>query len=447
MKKILILGAGRSAPYLISYLLKRAKDNDWFITVADRDVKLAAKRIGSNPHGNAIRFDVNDSDMLSSQIKKSDIVVNFLAPQFQYLVALTCVRQGRSMISVSYQNESIRDLSNDAHRKGIIILSEMGLDPGIDIMSASAILQKINEQEGHVISFESYGGGLPAPDSLTNPLKYLISWNPRNVVMAGEHGAQYLEEHKIKIIPYHNLFRHSWPIEIEGLGLMEAYPNRDSLMYQQYGFDKSKTVIRGTLRYPGWSETWHQIVRLGLPNESLHIPDLKNRTYAELTEMFLPLNINGADLEQRTANFLNISRTGKIMENMRWLGIFSDEKINVEANTSAEVLTHLLSEKLKLTAKERDMVVLHHEIIAEFPENKKQKIISTMIHYGKKRGFTSMAQSVGMPAGIAVKLILQGKLPLTGCHIPTHPAIFTPVLKELEKGGLKFTEKIIDLEE
>ena len=163
--------------------------------------------------------------------------------------------------------------------------------------------------------------------------------------------------------------------------------------------------------------------------------------------MFLPLNINGADLEQRTANFLNISRTGKIMENMRWLGIFSDEKINVEANTSAEVLTHLLSEKLKLTAKERDMVVLHHEIIAEFPENKKQKIISTMIHYGKKRGFTSMAQTVGMPAGIAVKLILQDKLPLTGCHIPTHPAIFTPVLKELGKKGLKFTEKIIDLEE
>jgi saccharopine dehydrogenase-like NADP-dependent oxidoreductase len=447
MKKILILGAGRSAPYLISYLLKHAKDNDWFITVADRNIELANKRIGSNTHGNAIRFDVNDSDMLSSQIKKSNIVVNFLAPQFQYLVALTCVRQGRSMISVSYQNENIRDLSNDAHRKGVIILSEMGLDPGIDIMSASAILQRINEQGGQVISFESYGGGLPAPDSLTNPLKYLISWNPRNVVMAGEHGAQYLEEHKIKIIPYHNLFRHSWPIEIEGLGLMEAYPNRDSLMYQQYGFDKSKTVIRGTLRYPGWSETWHQIMRLGLPNESLHIPDLKNRTYAELTEMFLPLNISGADLEQRTSNFLNISRTGKIMENMRWLGLFSDEKINVDAHTSAEVLTHLLAEKLKLTTKERDMVVLHHEIIAEFPDNKKQKIISTMIHYGKKRGFTSMAQSVGMPAGIATKLILQGKLPLTGCHIPTHPAIFTPALKELEKGGFKFNEKIIDLEE
>jgi saccharopine dehydrogenase-like NADP-dependent oxidoreductase len=265
--------------------------------------------------------------------------------------------------------------------------------------------------------------------------------------MAGELGAQYLEEGKIKIIPYHNLFRHSWPIEIDGLGLMEAYPNRDSLMYQQYGFEKSKTVIRGTLRYPGWSETWHQIMRLGLPNESLYIPDLKSRTYAELTEMFLPLNISGADIEQRTANFLNISRTGKIMENMRWLGLFSEDKIGLSVRTSAEVLTHLLSEKLKLTTKTRDMVVLHHEIIAEFPDNSKRKIISTMIHYGKKRGFTSMAQSVGMPAGIATKLILQGKLPLTGCHIPTHSAIFTPVLKELEKGGLKFIEKTIELNE
>jgi saccharopine dehydrogenase (NADP+, L-glutamate forming) len=441
------LGAGRSAPYLISYLLKNAPENGWFITVADRDQDLAHKRIGKSPHGNAIKFDVNDSDMLSSQVKKADVVVNFLAPQFQYLVALTCVRHGRPMISVSYQNENIRDLSTDAHRKGVIILSEMGLDPGIDVMSAAEILQRINEQGGQVISFESYGGGLPAPDSLVNPLKYLISWNPRNVVMAGELGAQYLEEGKIKIIPYHNLFRHSWPIEIEGLGLMEAYPNRDSLMYQQYGFEKSKTVIRGTLRYPGWSETWHQIMRLGLPNESLYIPDLKNRTYAELTEMFLPLNISGADIEQRTANFLNISRTGKIMENMRWLGLFSSEKIDLDVRTSAEVLTHLLSEKLKLTPETRDMVVLHHEIIAEFPDNMKRKIISTMIHYGEKRGFTSMAQSVGMPAGIAAKLILQGKLPLTGCHIPTHPAIFTPVLKELEKGGLKFNEKIIDLEE
>ncbi len=446
MKKILILGAGRSAPFLISYLLKQAKENGWFVTVADRNVELAKKRIKEHPCGNAIRFDVNDSDMLSAQIKKAHIVVNFLAPQFQYLVALSCVRQGKHMISVSYQNENIRDLSNDAHRKGILILSEMGLDPGIDIMSASAILQRVNEQNGHVISFESYGGGLPAPDSLINPFKYLISWNPRNVVMAGELGAQYLEDHKIKIIPYHNLFRHSWPVEIEGLGLMEAYPNRDSLMYQQHGFEKSKTVIRGTLRYPGWSETWHQIMRLGLPNESLYIPDLKNHTYAGLTEMFLPLNISGGDLEQRTANFLNISRTGKIMENMRWLGLFSDEKINIEARTSAEVMTRLLTEKLKLTSKARDMVVLHHEIIAEFPENRQQKIVSTMIHYGKKRGFTSMAQSVGMPAGIATKLILNGELPLTGCQIPTHPAIFTPVLKELEKGGFKFNEKITDIE-
>ena len=202
MKNILVLGAGKSAPYLVHYLLQNAKENDWFVTVADRDLKAARKLIKQHSRGHAILFDINDQEMRSSQIAKSDIVLNILAPMFQHQVALSCLHYGKHMISVSYQDSRIRDMEKDALRKGILILTEIGLDPGIDHMSAASLIAKVRKKKGTINSFESYGGGLPAPDSLSNPLKYVISWNPRNVVMAGESGAQYLKDGKIKIIPH-----------------------------------------------------------------------------------------------------------------------------------------------------------------------------------------------------------------------------------------------------
>ena len=232
---------------------------------------------------------------------------------------------------------------------------------------------------------------------------------------------------------------------MEGIGTMEAYPNRDSLKYQeQYGFTHADTVIRGTIRYPGWSETWYYIQRLGLPNETLRIPNLSERTYADLTEMFLPLNVTGGSLEKRVAQFLNISPTGKIMENLRWLGLFSEEKIGLPLETSAEVMTHILSDKLRLTNDVRDMVILLHRVLAVYPEegNREEEITSTMIHYGERAGFSSMAKSVGLPAALIVKLILTRQLPITGCHIPTHPAIYKPVLKELAKEGFVFKDTV-----
>ena len=352
------------------------------------------------------------------------------------------------MISVSYQDRRILELEQDAHRRGVLLLTEIGLDPGIDHMSAAQLVHRLREKNGIIRTFQSYGGGLPAPDTIDNPMKYVVSWNPRNVVMAGENGAQYLEDGKIKIIPYHNVFQHTWSVDVPGIGLMEAYPNRDSLYYQeQYGFSDAETVIRGTLRYPGWSETWFYIVRLGLPNEKLTIPNLAEKTYAELTEMFLPADTTSGDLEQRVANFLNISPTGQIMGNMRWLGLFSDEKIGLNIETSAGVMTHLLSKKLQLNDDAHDMVILQHKIEVEYPNenNRRERILSTMIHYGEKAGFSSMAKSVGLPAAIVAKLLLLGKLPLTGCHIPTNQEIYNPVLNELAEEGFKFTEIITPL--
>ncbi|MCB0282224.1 MAG: saccharopine dehydrogenase NADP-binding domain-containing protein [Calditrichae bacterium] len=443
MKNVLVLGAGKSSPYLIDYLLKNAEENDWFITVGDYSLEQARKTVKSHPRGAAVLFDVNDFDMRSAQIAKNDVVVNMLAPMYQHLVALTCVRHGKHMISVSYEDSRIRDLQKDAIKKDVLILTEMGLDPGIDHMAAAAMIDDVRSKGGEITSFESYGGGLPALDSLNNPLKYVISWNPRNVVMAGQSGAQYLRDDKIKIIPHHYVFLHSWPLEVEGLGTMEAYPNRDSLNYKAlYGFEKAHTVIRGTIRYPGWSETWFQIVKLGFPNEEQRIPDLKNKTWAELTEMFLPLNSSGPNIEQRVANFLNISPTGQIMQNLKWLGLFSKDKIGINVETSTQAMTHLLNEKLKLTDDIRDMVVLMHRMEVQYADKKQEERIATMIYNGERGGFTAMAKSVGLPAGILAKLILTGKMPLSGCHIPTHPAIYKPVMSELAEYGFTFNEKI-----
>lgn len=446
MKKILVLGAGKSSPYLISYLLEQAEKYNWFVTVADIDLELAQSRLKGSSKGDAIRFNINDSEMRTAQIENADVVVNMLAPRFQHMVALTCVRLGKHMISVSYEDKRMRELANHAQRKGVLMLTEIGLDPGIDHMSATQLIHNIREKGGYVKSFESYGGGLPAPDTLSNPMKYVISWNPRNVVMAGENGAQYLEKGKIKIIPWHNVFHSTWPLEVPGIGMMETYPNRDSLSYRErYGFEEAETVIRGTIRYPGWCETWSQIQRLGLPNENMVIPGLKDRTFAELTEMFLPLNVGTqTSVDKRVARFLGINPTGQIMEKMRWFGLFSDEKINLDVETSAEVLTHVLSEKLKLHDDARDMVILLHRIIAEYPKenNRSEEILSTMIHYGEKAGFTSMAKSVGLPAALVVKRLLLNELPLSGCHIPTHPMIYEPLMAELEKEDFVFTEEV-----
>ncbi len=445
MKRILVLGAGHSAPFLIRYLLDQAAERDWFVTVGDRDLAAAQKAVGNHPAGAAIAFDINDAAMRATQFSAADIVVNFLSPVFQHLVALECINYGKPMVTASYTLNKVRALDTDAHRRGILILNEMGLDPGIDHMSAVDLIERIHKDGGIIRSFRSYGSGLPAPEVNSNPLRYCITWNPRNIVRAGEVGAQYMEEGRIKVLSHHHVFGRTWMVDVEGVGTLEAYPNRDSLVYRSiFGLEQVHTMIRGTLRYPGWSETWNQIVQLGLPNDTMHIPDLPQRTYRELVQMFLPFHVVNARLEQRVADFLSISPTGKIMENLKWLGLFSDEIIGGKVSTAADVMTDLLIKKLALPPEARDMVILQHEIEVEYPSRKgaREQVVSTMIEYGEPGGFTAISRTVGLPAAIATKLILLGKIPLTGCHIPTHPAIYKPVLEELRKEGIRFRERV-----
>jgi saccharopine dehydrogenase-like NADP-dependent oxidoreductase len=445
VKQILVLGAGQSSPYLISHLLQQAEQEGWFVTVGDLSLDLARRRVADHPRGNAIRFDVEDATLRSAEIQKADVVVNMLAPAFQNLIAWDCVNQGRHMVSASYREKTVRHLDMDAKRRGVLLLCEMGLDPGIDHMSALRLIRRLRADGGRVTVFRSYGAGLPVPYQPHNPLRYVITWNPRNVVMAGSEGAQYMEDGRIKLVPHHQVFHHTWSVDVEGMGQLEAYPNRDSLSYMQsFGLEKVHTMIRGTLRYPGWSETWAQIVRLGLPNENLRIPGLSERSYRDVVEMFLPLNVTGPRIEQRIARFLNISPTGRIMENLRWLGLLSEERTGCEGSTAAEMMVDLLKKRLPLGPDSKDVVVVVHEAEVEYPQDEgraPQRVTSTLVAESDLPGYTAMSKAVGLPAAIAVRMLLRGELPLTGSYIPTHPSIYEPVLEELDRHRLSFNER------
>ncbi len=445
MKHILILGAGKSTSYLIAHLLGEAVEQDWFVTVCDRNLATAQQRISAHPRGQAIGLDIDDTAARAALIGKADIVVNMLTRPYQYLIAVDCLNNNAHMLSASYEDIRVRTLETDAHRKNILILNEMGLDPGIDHMTGMAILERIRAAGGFVTSFRSYGSGLPAPEVAAGPLKYSVTWNPRNVLMAGEDGAIFKEDGKIKVLPFHQVFQRTWTVEVDGIGTMEAYPNRDSLGYEHIlGLKQNHTIVRGTLRYPGWSETWQYIVHLGLANESLRIPNLREMTYRELTEMFLPAMEGKMKLEQQMANYLGISPTGHIMQNLKWLGLCSKDKIGFDVDTVAGVMIRLMQDKFRLPEGARDMVILVHEIEAVYPneKNRVEKITDTMIEYGTPNGETAISRTVGLPLAVSTRLILEGRIPLSGCHIPTHPAIYKPVLAELELAGLRSTEVV-----
>jgi saccharopine dehydrogenase (NADP+, L-glutamate forming) len=435
MSRILVLGAGLVARPLVQYLLDQP---DFQVTVASRTVEKARALIGDRPNGRALAFDIErEPERLDDLVAQADLAVSMLPYIHHLQVAHACLRHRRHLVTTSYVKDEMRALDSAARQAGVLFLNEIGLDPGIDHMSAMRIIDRVHADGGRVVSFRSYCGGLPAPEANTNPFGYKFSWSPRGVLLAGRNDARYLEDGQVVEIPNRRLFATRHTVPVEGVGDLEAYPNRDSLPYiQLYGIPEARTMYRGTLRYPGWCETWQKFVELGLLDLTER-EDLAGMTYRQLLAHLIG-RPETSDLRRDLAVHLNIPVDSPILDRFEWLGLFRDDPLPPE-RTILDVLAVRMQEKLQYAPGERDMVVLLHDFVAEYPD-RRERIRSWLVDFGIPHGDTAMARTVGLPAAIATRLILQGVIRLTGVHIPVLPEIYGPVLAELEERGIGVQE-------
>ncbi len=441
MKKILLLGAGLSASTLIKYLLNEAEKNNWILRIGDKNINLVNKKINGHKHGEAITFDVDNKQQIDAEVQNADIVISMLPARFHLKVAKACLKHAKNLATASYVSPKLKLMDDEVKKKGLIFLNEIGLDPGIDHMSAMKIIDKIKQNGGVLKAFKSYTGALVAPEYDNNPWNYKFSWNPRNVVVAGQgSAAQYIENGNLKIVPYHRLFKSVSRTNVKKYGEFEVYPNRNSLKYREiYNLQNIPTLLRGTLRRPGFSRAWDSLVQLGMTEDTFTISNSNKMTYREFTEAFMP-NISGLSIEEKTAKFLNLNPQGDRLYKLRWLGLFDDTQIKIKNATPAQVLQEILSNKWTLKPNEKDMIVMQH--IFDYQINGQSKSIeSSMGIKGKNIADTAIAMTVGLPLAIAVKMILTNQIKTTGVIIPTMPEIYNPILSELEKHGITFWEE------
>ncbi|MBL7921312.1 MAG: saccharopine dehydrogenase NADP-binding domain-containing protein [Bacteroidia bacterium] len=442
MVKILIIGAGRSTVSLIDYLLKNSAANDWKITVADMDIKLAEEKVSGNPNGKAISFDIKNEEKRRLVIIEHDLIISMLPAFMHGDVAKDCVEFGKHMATASYVSADMKALDAEAKKKNIILLNECGLDPGIDHASAMKLIDEIKQQGGEILSFKSYCGGLVAPESNDNPWGYKFSWNPRNVILAGQGTAQYLDGGELKFIPYNRLYTQNDVIEMDGYGKFDAYANRDSISYiDAYGLQSIKTMVRGTLRQHGYCKAWNVFIKLGLTDDTSLITNADKLTYTSLLDSFLP-PAKGT-LKEKLKAFMGAGWDSEIEKQMDYLELFSDKKIILTQGTPAQLLQALLEEKWKLKPNDKDMIVMQHQFEYNLPGESNQKLNSSLVVIGKDEQHTGMALTVGLPLAITVKNFLTKKFNLNGVQIPTKKEIYLPLLKELEENQIIFSEKII----
>lgn len=441
MKNIFLIGAGRSTISLIQYLSELAVSEGLQIIVGELNIDYAKERIGDLPNCKAVEFDVTNDIQRVSKISDADVVISMLPAHMHVPVAKDCIALKKPMVTASYVSKEMKALDADAKEAGVLILNEIGVDPGIDHMSAMKVIDDIKNAGGKMLQFESFTGGLIAPESDDNPWNYKFTWNPRNVVLAGAGGAvKFIQEGKYKYIPYHQLFRRTEIIEVDGYGSFEGIANRDSLAYREtYGLHDIPTLYRGTLRRPGYSRAWDVFVKLGATDDSYVIEDSENMSHREFINLFLAYNPNDS-IELKLMHYLRIDADDDIMHKLKWLGIFDDTKIGLKEATPAQILEHILKQKWSMKPDDKDMIVMHHIFGYELNGEKKQ-IESGMVTKGKDKDNTAMARTVGIPVGIGVKMILNKTIRATGVRVPVTPDIYEPVLKELENYDIKFTEK------
>jgi saccharopine dehydrogenase-like NADP-dependent oxidoreductase len=441
MKTILVLGAGRSSSSLIAYLLHEAVQHDWSIVAADSSAETARQKIAENPRGTGIAFDILQPDSFSC-LENCDLVISLLPPALHSLVAERCLEYKKHLLTASYVSDEMRSFDAQARAKDLVFLNECGLDPGIDHMSAMQIIDSIRNRGGKVTSFESFTGGLIAPDTdPQNPWRYKFTWNPRNVVMAGQGTAKFLQDGMYKYIPYQQLFQRTTPVHVDGLGDFEGYANRDSLKYiSTYDLEGIETMLRGTLRNKGFCPAWNVFVQLGCCDDTYQMEGVGVMTHAGFLNAFLPGSGKNADEKLRAAKSLKL--LGRELEFLKWSGFFDDEPVGLQRGTPAQVLEHILNKRWQLHPNDKDQIVMWHRILYEM-DGLRKGIQATLVATGKDSTYTAMAQTVGLPLGIAAKLVLQGRIREKGVLIPTLREIYEPVLNELKTLGIELKETAI----
>ena len=442
MRKILIIGSGKSSSYLIKYLLDKSTEEDLHIIVGDIDTQNARKILNDHKNGQAITLDVFNQQSRESAIENADIVISMLPARYHIEVARDCITYGKNMVTASYVSKEMEDLDAAAKLKGLVFMNEIGVDPGIDHMSAMKVIDRIRAKGGKMVLFESFAGGLVAPESDNNLWNYKFTWNPRNVVVAGQgSAAKFIQEGNYKYIPYHRLFRRTEFLEVDGYGRFEAYANRDSLKYQSvYGLDHIKTLYRGTMRRVGFSRAWNIFVQLGMTDDSYTIDDSENMSYRDFVNSFLPYShTDSVELKFRLS--LKIDQDDIVWEKLEELDIFNRHKmVELKKATPAEILQKILMDSWMLEDHEKDMLVMYHKFGYEL-NGKMHQIDSTMVTIGEDQTYTAMAKTVGLPVAMATLAILNKKITTPGVQIPITKEVYGPILKELEDYDIKFTEK------
>jgi len=445
MKNILLLGAGRSASTLIDYLLRLCQEKSWSLAIGDMDPELAMAKAQGQARG--FKFDVSDEGQLLEEIGMADLVISMLPARFHQLVADACLFKGKHLVTASYVTNEMRALDSGVKEKGLVFLNECGLDPGIDHMSAMGVIDKIRANKYELIGFESFTGGLLAPNTNDNPWQYKFTWNPRNVVMAGQGYVKFIQQGRYKYIPYQRLFRRTEVVHIPGYGYFEGYANRDSLKYLDvYNLRGIKTLYRGTLRRPGFCKAWDVFVQLGATDDTYQLENVGDLTHRQFINSFLFYNPHDS-IELKLAHYLNMDMQSEEMHKIKWLGMFSDEMIGLNEGTPAQILEHILKKKWTLTEEDNDMIVMWHKFNYIDDNGNEIEEHATMVSQGEDSLHTAMSKSVGLPLGIATKLILEGKIVTPGVLIPIQKEIYEPILAELKEYGFDFIVEKIDLKE
>lgn len=445
MKRVFLIGAGRSATLLIEYLLDQAAVENWEITVGDVSEELVQQKTNKHPYARPIKFDINDPSQTEQEVGRADVVISLLPAHMHLSVAQCCVRLKKHLVTASYITPEMQLLHDDAVRQGVLLLNECGLDPGIDHMSAMEIIRDIRVKGGELKAFYSYTGGLVAPESNDNPWGYKFSWNPRNVILAGQGTARYIENGRYKYIPYSRLFTSTRSIDIPKVGAFDGYANRDSLAYRKiYGIEEIQTLLRGTLRQAGYCSSWNVFVQLGLTDDSYVVEGAADLTYAELIQALLPPDYADIPVQTAVARLCGLDPDSEVMSRVTWTGIFSNEKIGLPHATPAQILQQLLESKWKLKPSDKDLVVMQHRFDYSLNGDLFSRY-SSLVVTGEDAVRTAMAKTVGLPVGIAAVRLLLGKISERGVMIPVSESICRQLLGELEEHGIVFNEYTVPL--